>query len=154
MSERPRLSPPRTEGPDAEGFHHVFFEGPGFNGIFGEILCRPEGENLTRLRIATGPARANPLGAVHGGFLMGFLDQAVFVGPVTTGRIPFGSAVTLNLSTQFVGAGRADMPLDCMVEIVSETGRLLFLRGQMEQEGRTVLTYQATLRKLGQPAAG
>jgi acyl-coenzyme A thioesterase PaaI-like protein len=148
VSDPQRPSGPHTEGPDADGFYHVFFDGPGFNGIFGEMLCRPEGESVARVRIATGPARANPLGALHGGFLMAFLDQAVFVGPVTTGRLPFAAAVTLNIATQFVGAGRSDVPLDCVVTIVRETGKLMFLTGTIEQGDHIVLTYQTTLRKL------
>ncbi len=151
MGDIDRPSGPPTEGPDADGFFAVTFAGPGFNATFGRILCRPEGENIARVRIATGPERANPHGALHGGFLLAFLDQAVFVGPVTMQRLPFASAVTLSFATQFVGAGRADVPLDCVVEIVSETGKLMFLRGQMEQEGRVVLSFQATLRKLGPP---
>jgi hypothetical protein len=55
--------------------------------------------------------------------------------------------VTLSLATQFVAAGSIAKPLDCVVEIVRETGRLLFLRGQMEQDGETLMTYQATVRK-------
>ncbi len=142
-----------ASGPDADGFYAKDFEGPGFNAIFGRILCRPEGENVARVRITTGPARANPHGALHGGFLLAFLDQAVFVGPITLGRLPFNGAVTLNFSTQFVGPGRADVPLDCVVEIVSETGKLMFLRGQMEQEGAVVLSFQGALRKLSPPKA-
>jgi acyl-coenzyme A thioesterase PaaI-like protein len=141
-------TPQRIEGPDAEGFYTTHFDGPGFNGTFGAIQSRVEGD-LARVRIDTGPARANPMGALHGGFLMGFLDQAVFVGPVTLGRMTLPDwAVTLNFATQFVAPGRVDIPLDCMVEIVSETGKLMFLRGQMEQEGRALLTFQATLRKV------
>jgi acyl-coenzyme A thioesterase PaaI-like protein len=140
--------PPRTEGPDAEGFYTTRFDGADFNGSFGPIQSRVEGA-MARVRVATGPARANVMGALHGGFLLSFLDQAVFVGPSALGRLAMPDwAVTLNFATQFVGPGRADIPLDCMVEIVGETGKLLFLRGQMEQEGRAVLTYQATLRKV------
>ncbi|WP_019831119.1 PaaI family thioesterase [Sphingomonas sp. PR090111-T3T-6A] len=151
MGDIDRPSGPNVEGPDADGFYAKTFDGPGFNGTFGRVLCRPEGENVARVRIGTGPERANPHGALHGGFLLAFLDQAVFVGPITIGRLPPDGAVTLNFATQFVGPGRADIPLDCLVEIVSETGKLLFLRGQMEQEGRPVLSYQATLRKLSPP---
>src|ERR1700754_282 len=151
MGDIDRPSGPNASGPDADGFYAKTFDGPGFNGIFGRVLCRPEGENTARVRIETGPARANPHGALHGGFLLAFLHQAVFVGPITLGRLPMNGAVTLNFATQFVGPGRADIPLDCVVEIVSETGKLIFLRGQIEQEGRPVLSYQATLRKLGPP---
>jgi acyl-coenzyme A thioesterase PaaI-like protein len=148
MSDAQVPPAPRTEGPDADGFRTTWFEGAGFNGSFGPILTRAEG-TLGRVRIATGPARANPMGAVHGGFLLAFLDQAVFMGAVALSRfVPPDWGVTLNFATQFVAPGRIDMPLDCTVEIVSETGRLMFLRGQMEQEGQAVLTYQATLRKV------
>ena len=141
-------TPPRTEGPDDEGFYTTWFEGSGFNGTFGAIRSRVEGGHA-RVRIDTGPARANPMGALHGGFLLGFLDQAVFVGPVALGRMALPNwAVTLNFATQFVAPGRTDIPLDCMVEIVSETGKLMFLRGQMEQDGQALLTFQATLRKI------
>jgi acyl-coenzyme A thioesterase PaaI-like protein len=150
MGDIDRPSGPDLQGADAEGFYTKTFEGPGFNGIFGRVLCRPEGESIARVRISTGPERANPHGALHGGFLLAFLDQAVFVGPITLGRLPH-DAVTLHFSTQFVGPGRADVPLDCVVEIVSETGKLMFLRGQMEQEGKVVLSYQGALRKLSPP---
>ena len=105
-----------------------------------------------RVRIATGPTRGNVQGFVHGGFLIGFLDQALFVGPVAIGRLKFASAVTLNLATQFVGAATMDRPVDCLIEIVGETGRMLFLRGTMVQGDHVVLSYQATLRKLGKPS--
>ena len=68
-------------------------------------------------------------------------------------RLPFAGAVTLGVSTQFIGGGKLDEPLDCLVEIVRETGRLMFLRGQMEQRDHLVLTYQATLSKRPKPAA-
>ena len=139
---------PRTEGPDSDGFYTTFFDDSGFNGIFGPIHSRAEG-NVARVRIETGLARGNPMGALHGGFLLAFLDQAVFVGGVVLGRLGLPNwAVTLGFSTQFVAPGRVDVPLDCMVEIVSETGKLMFQRGQLEQEGRALLIFQATLRKV------
>ncbi len=68
-------------------------------------------------------------------------------------RLPFAGAVTLGVSTQFIGGGKLDEPLDCVVEIVRETGRLMFLRGQMEQGEHIVLSFQATLSKRPKPAA-
>ncbi len=139
---------PVRDGPDADGFYGWTFDGEGFNAYLGRMLTRAEGDGV-RVRVATGPTRGNVQGFIHGGFLLGFLDQALFVGPVAIGRLAFASAVTLNLATQFVGAGRIAAPLDCIVEVVGETGRMLFLRGTMEQGDRLVLSYQATLRKHG-----
>jgi acyl-coenzyme A thioesterase PaaI-like protein len=143
---------PVPDGPDAEGFTGWLFPGEGFNAYLGRLQTREEGA-VVRVRAATGPSRANVQGSIHGGFLLGLLDQAIFVGPVAAGRLRFASAVTLAVSTQFVGSGRIDVPLDCLVEIVRETGRLLFLRGTIEQGDAVVLTYQATLRKLSAPGA-
>ena len=108
MSE---AKPPRTEGPDADGFYTTHFEGQGFNDYFGAIQSRVEGEVLARVRVATGPARANPMGALHGGFLLAFLDQAVFVGPATLGRLRMPDwAVTLSFSTLTLSQLLATLP--------------------------------------------
>jgi acyl-coenzyme A thioesterase PaaI-like protein len=142
------LRDPVVDGPDAEGFYSVTFPGDGHNASYGAMLARAEGPDTARVRIPTGRRAANVLDAVHGGFLLSFLDQALFVGPVMLERISFGAAVTLGVSTQFLASGAIDRPLDCMIEIVRETGRLLFLRGEIEQGGNILLTYQATVRKL------
>jgi acyl-coenzyme A thioesterase PaaI-like protein len=144
---------PRRDGPDADGFYGWTCAGEGFNAYLGRLLTRTESADMVRVRVETGPSRANVQGMIHGGFLLGFLDQALFVGPVSAARLEFGSAVTLGVSTQFVGPGRTDRPLDCVVEIVRETRRLLFLRGTMEQGDQLVLTFQATLSKPSKPAA-
>jgi acyl-coenzyme A thioesterase PaaI-like protein len=144
---------PVRDGPDADGFYGWTFPGEGFNAYLGRMLARSEGDAVVRVRIPTGPSRSNVQHSVHGGFLLGFLDQAIFVGPVSMGRLPFAGAVTLGVSTQFIGPGKLDQPLDCLVEIVRETGRLMFLRGQMEQGDHVVLTYQATLSKRPKSAA-
>ncbi|WBO23544.1 PaaI family thioesterase [Sphingomonas abietis] len=153
MSDGEHPFAPRHDGPDADGFHGWTFPGDGFASFVGRMATRVEGADVCRVRVETGPSRANVLGKIHGGFLLGFLDQALFVGPVSMDRLPFVSAVTLGVSTQFVGAGRIEEPLDCLVEIVRETRRLVFLRGTMEQGDHLVLTFQATLSKISKPVS-
>ena len=66
------------------------------------------------------------------------------------GVLNVGPSVTLNLDTQFIGAGRIDEPLDAVTELVRETGRLVFLRGmvvQGESDRDIVATYSGTIRK-------
>ena len=49
-----------------------------------------------------------------------------------------------------VGAGRVGEPLDAVVELVRETGRLIFLRGlvvQGEGDSHIVLSFAGTIRK-------
>ena len=147
MSIPDRILRPIVEGPDAEGFRHIRYPGNGHNAGYGEILARTEDERIARVRIATGERSSNVRGGLHGGFMLSFLDQAIFVGPAVLGLIDVSSAVTLSLSSQFMAAGVTDKPLDCLVEVVRETGRLVFVRGIMEQGDGPIMSFDATLRK-------
>ena len=56
--------------------------------------------------------------------------------------------MTLDLSTQFIGGGRIGEPLEAQVELLKETGRLLFLRGLVVQgEGDPIASFAGTIRK-------
>ena len=59
-----------------------------------------------------------------------------------------GFAVTVELSTQFVGAGDPQRPLDAVSEIVRETGSMLFVRGTALQDDDVVASYSGIVRKL------
>jgi acyl-coenzyme A thioesterase PaaI-like protein len=63
------------------------------------------------------------------------------------GLIEAGTAVTLDLSVQFIGAGLVDEPLDAEVELLKETGRLLFMRGLVLQGETRVAAFSGTIRK-------
>jgi acyl-coenzyme A thioesterase PaaI-like protein len=95
------------------------------------------------------PAKAQSnLGDVtHGGAILTFIDMAMFAGGHAAG-ISDISGVTLDLTTQFIGPAELDQPLDATVELLRETRRLAFMRGLVEQEGRTVAAWSGTLRKM------
>lgn len=133
---------------DAEGFRTFRSGTPGrfFDG-FGAIRVRAEGDRV-RCRIETGRAQSNISDNVHGGFIMACVDQVLFCAMIAIDRLPAGGAVTLQCGTQFVGAAKAGRPLDMLVEVVGETGRMLFLRGLIEQDGVTVGSFDGTLRKV------
>ena len=84
---------------------------------------------------------------IHGGVTLSLIDIAMFatvhgvIGEDTAG------AVTVDLTTQFVGIGRLGEPLDVVSEVMKETRRLVFVRGTVEQGDRLVATYMGTLRK-------
>ena len=94
-----------------------------------------------------GRRHTNISGHVHGGFMLAFVDQAIFCGPFLCGRMPPGGSVTLSASTTFIAPALPDVALDAVVDIAGESGRMMFLRGLMEQDGRTVAQFDATLRK-------
>lgn len=119
-----------------------------FNSLFGPFLLRVEGA-VARVRMQPQHVHTNLGGRLHGGALLGFVDIALFAASRGFGVIEAGTAVTLDLSVQFIGAGAVDMPLEAQVELLKETGNLLFLRGLVVQgdgEAR-VASFSATIRK-------
>jgi acyl-coenzyme A thioesterase PaaI-like protein len=56
--------------------------------------------------------------------------------------------VTQDLACQFLSAAKLGLPLDCAVEVLRESKRLVSLRGLCEQEGAIVASWTGTLRKL------
>jgi len=85
---------------------------------------------------------------IPGGTVMALIDIALFACSRQLGIIEAGTAVTLDLSVQFIGAGKPDIPCDAVTELLKETRRLVFLRGVVEQgEGNLVAAFSGTIRK-------
>ncbi len=118
--------------------------------VLGHLRVRREGEQC-RLRMIPQRRHTNIQDMIHGGTTLALIDIALFAGMHVLSDNEAGLAVTLELSTQFVGAGRPDKPLDAVSEIVRETGRLVFLRGQVVQEDHTVAAYSGIVRKSNRP---
>jgi uncharacterized protein (TIGR00369 family) len=123
-----------------------------YNGtVLGKMLVRSEGDgpNDKRARVRMFPEHrhSNLRDAVHGGVTLGFIDVAMFGASRMFGLIEAGAAVTLDLSVQFIGAGVIGKPLDAEVELLKETGRLLFMRGIVVQGDERVAAFSGTIRK-------
>ena len=118
-----------------------------FNGyLLPDLRMRVEGERV-RVRLPTDRRHANLQDIVHGGASLALIDVALFVALHNLSERQSGLALTLELSTQFVGAGKVGEPLDCVVELVRETGRLMFLRGDVEQGEARVAAFSGIIRK-------
>lgn len=118
-----------------------------FNSMLGKMIVRHETDGHVRVRCFPGRLHSNLANNVHGGALLAFIDVALFAAARMHGVIEAGTAVTLDLSVQFIGAGRIDMPLDAVTEMLRETRRLVFLRGLVVQEDATVAAFSGTIRK-------
>ncbi|HEY0314365.1 MAG TPA: PaaI family thioesterase [Allosphingosinicella sp.] len=121
--------------------------GDRYNSTLGKLLVRPEGEGRARCRMFPDTAQSNLGDVVHGGAILTFIDMAMFAGGYAAGA-DLGPSVTLDLSAQFLSAGRLGVPLDCTVELLRESKRMAVMRGLVEQEGETVAAWSGTLRKL------
>ena len=124
----------------------VLADATRFNALLGELLYRVDDDRV-RVRMTPERRHSNLGDNVHGGALLGFMDVALFAAARGFGVLSVGRAVTLDLSTQFIGAGRLDVPLEAEVELLRETGRLLFLRGLVLQGEGKVAAFAGTIRK-------
>jgi acyl-coenzyme A thioesterase PaaI-like protein len=58
-----------------------------------------------------------------------------------------GPASTLDMSIQFITGGAISVATEAHVELLRETGRLLFLRGVVVQDDVMVASFLGTIRK-------
>lgn len=115
--------------------------------VLGELQVRREGETC-RLRMFPQRHHTNLGDNIHGATTLGLIDIALFATMHVIGSGNAGPSVTVELSTQFVGAGDPERPLDAVTEIIRETGRMLFLRGQCVQGADVVASYSGIVRKM------
>lgn len=124
-----------------------------FNAVtMGKMLVRKETANSCRVRMVPGVQHANLPGSVHGGVILALADVALFATLWVLSDGDNAGAVTLEVHSQFIGAGELDEPLDAVTEVLRETRRLAFLRGTVVQGDHLVASFTGTMRK-GSPKA-
>jgi acyl-coenzyme A thioesterase PaaI-like protein len=134
--------------PEHPGWHEWHVPGPFNREVIGTLLVRDEGNGVARTRMFPAPLTGNVHGMIHGGAITALADATLFAGPgVLTGQ-DLGASVTVELSLHFVGAGSLDEPLDGLVSIVRETGRMLFCQGRIVQGDNTVAGFSGIVRKI------
>ena len=135
------------EDPDHPGWHNWRLrDATRYNAFLGPLLVRREGDRA-RVRMMPTRIHTNLQDSIHGGTTMGFADVALFAAARMLGLITAGSAVTLDMSFQFIGTGRPDTPLDAEVELLRETRRLIFMRGLVVQGATRLAAFSGTIRK-------
>ena len=115
--------------------------------VLGKMIARAEGPDHCRVRIFPQHHLTNNSGNVHGAATLGLIDIALFCAMFMLRGCNAAGSVTLGIDTQFIGAGDASKPLDCVVEVLRETRRLGFLRGLVEQDDALVASFSGTIRK-------
>jgi acyl-coenzyme A thioesterase PaaI-like protein len=115
--------------------------------MFGKLLVRCDDDGKARLRMFPQRHHTNLGDNLHGATILSLIDVGLFACSRMLGIIEAGTAVTLDLTTQFIGAGRPDKPCDAVTELLKETRRLVFLRGVVEQDGEIIAAFSGTIRK-------
>jgi uncharacterized protein (TIGR00369 family) len=136
-----------TEGPFAGWMQWRGSHLNRFSDLLGPHYWRVNDAGDVECAMPTEEKHMNGLGFLHGGFLMAFIDQVLFA--IARPRLsPTVGAVTLSCDTHFLGSGVPGKRLEGTGEILRETGKLLFIRGLLTQDGNSVCAFTGTLRKV------
>ena len=138
--------------PDNPGWNHWNLRDETlFNGVvMGKLITRREaGPAGDRCRLRMFPRRhhQNLQGIIHGAITLSLIDISLFTTMHVLGNGNAGPSVTLELSTQFIGGGDPARPLDAVTEIMRETGKLVFVRGDIMQDNDRVAGFSGIIRK-------
>lgn len=133
--------------PDVDGWVPWIAKPDGrFHDLLGQMYFRVTG-NGVESRMDTDRRHSNGLGFLHGGFLMSFVDMAMFT--IIRPRFAKGEgAVTLSCATDFLTGGIPGEPIEGRGEVLKETGKLFFVRGLVTQGGANVVSFTGTMRKI------
>ena len=116
------------------------------------MLVRLDDPQLARVRIIPGEIHLNVNGVIHGGAIASLIDVALFAGSTMILGYNQVHAVTVELNTHFLTPGDPKRPLDALVEVVRETGKMIFSRGKVVQDDNVVASYAGILRKFSPPS--
>ena len=134
--------------PEHPGWHEWRVPGAFNREVIGTLLVRDEGDGFARTRVFPASHMGNVHGAIHGGIISAFADATLFAGPGLLTRQDLAASVTIELSLQYIGVGSMDQPLDALVSILRETGRMLFSQGRIVQGESTIAGFSGIVRKI------
>lgn len=135
-----------TEGPFA-GWSTFSRGADPYETLVGPFCFRVDGG---RARCAFQPtgAHLNGAGNIHGGALMSFADFSLF--SIAHNALADGvQAVTLTCNCEFISAGRLDGWVEASGDVLRDTRSLVFVRGLVTQNARTLLAFSGALKKIG-----
>lgn len=122
-----------------------------FNSFIGALSVKADSDRVARVRASFDRRHSNLRDHIHGGALTGFIDMALFAAARGLGVLA-GPASTVDLSVQFITGGAIGVETEAEIELLRETGRMLFLRGVVRQGEITVASFLGTIRKSSPPA--
>lgn len=90
-------------------------------------------------------------GTVHGGSLLTFADYSLFV--IAAEALNGQDGVTVSLNSEFLSPALPHQRLISRGKVTKAGKRMIFVQGQMEQDGRPVLAFSGIIAVM-QPKAG
>ena len=115
---------------------------------FDRMLSRLDDAATARIRIFPAERHANFNDVIHGGVILAFIDMAVYPASILITGNDDLNVVTVDLQTQFISPGNLSKPLDAVITLTQETGRMIFTRGTLVQEETVVAAFTMLQRKV------
>lgn len=135
---------PVVEGPMAGWSTWLYGDDP-FETLAGPFYLRDDPDGATRCAVMPEARHANAGGALHGGFLMTFVDYALFA--IARGDLQ-GVGVTVSCHTDFLAAARPGERLEATGQVVRAARSLLFVRGLVVQGSTTVASFSGIVKRM------
>ena len=119
----------------------------GFPGLVGPYLGRRDGEGWT-YGFTAEARHLNVGGVVHGGALIAFADETL--GMTLWEAAERRPVTTVQLNTHFIAPVRQDDFVTLRAEVLRRTRTLMFVRGLLRVEERTVAALDGVWKILGE----
>lgn len=119
-------------------------QGAKFEEHTGPFYCRTEAGGVV-CGFRPDAKNRNGGSSVHGGALMTFADYVIILTTLGTDTSLLG--VTMTYNCEFVGAAEPGRLLTGRAEIVKLGFSVIFVRGLIDDAGRPVLTFSATIKR-------
>ena len=147
MSEEDAISGnwmPVTEGEWA-GWLHWPSDNWEVNG--GPFYFRRDANGAALCAFRAEAKHMNGQGHMHGGALMTFADFAMF--GISAGALAESAAVTVSMTCDFISGANIGDLLQATGEIIRQGRTLIFQRGLITCDGRTLMTFSGVLMRVG-----
>jgi acyl-coenzyme A thioesterase PaaI-like protein len=118
-----------------------------FDDQFNGLTIRCEDSGQVRIRCIPGTDKLNLNEVIHGAYLLALADHALFITPMALGRTGVLGGSTIEVSAHYYAPASVEFPVDIVAEVMRETGRMVFVRGTLEQDGTAVAGFSGTIQK-------
>jgi uncharacterized protein (TIGR00369 family) len=115
-----------------------------FEARSGPFYYRPEPDGRIRCAFRPGAQHENGMKSIDGGCLMTFADFSLFA--FASREVGTADAVTVSFNAEFIDAAREGELIEAEGQVVRAGRSLIFLRGTLCCDGRTLMTYSALVR--------
>ena len=132
-----------TEGEFAGWYH---WNHDPFETRSGPFFMRREDDGTYVSAFRAEHRHMNGAGFMHGGCLMTFADFALFA--IATDELRESKAVTMNLSSDFLGSARPGALMEARGEVTRGGGKTIFVRGLITGDGEPCLSFTGIIRRL------